>query len=82
MIGQDLSLRSCGEQLRIEELIAEPAVVDEVKRSSYDSANSFSHGEPGAMVAVLVMVPASHQSRRAWAMNCGPLSLRMNNGAG
>ncbi len=34
------------------------------------------------MVAVLVVVLASHQSRRAWAMNSGPLSLRMNNGAG
>ena len=30
------------------------------------------------MVAVLVVPVASHQSRRAWAMNSGPLSDRMN----
>ena len=82
MTGQDLRFKSCGEQHGVEELIAEPAVVDKVERSSYDSANPSSHGEPGAMVAVLVVVLASHQSRRVWAMNSGPLSLRMNNGAG
>jgi hypothetical protein len=48
-IGQDLGLRSCGEQLGIEELISEPAVVDEVERSSYDSAKPFFHGAPGSM---------------------------------
>lgn len=35
-IGQDLRLQSCGEQLSIEELIAESAIVDEVEQSSYD----------------------------------------------
>jgi hypothetical protein len=48
-IGQDLRLRSCGEQLGVEELIPEAAVVDEDERSSSDSANPFSHGDPGAM---------------------------------
>jgi hypothetical protein len=47
--GQELSLRSRGEQLGIEELIPEPAVVDAVERSSYDSAKPFSHGDPGSM---------------------------------
>ena len=46
-----------------------------------DSANPFSQGDPGTMYAVLVVVLASHQSRRAWAMNSGPLSLQMNAGA-
>ena len=37
------------------------------KRPLNDSAKPFSHGDPGAMVAVLVVVLASHQFRRAWA---------------
>jgi len=48
-IGQDLSFRSCGEQLGIEEFIPKPAVVDEVERSSYDSEKLFSHEDPGSM---------------------------------
>jgi hypothetical protein len=48
-IGQELSLRSRCEQLGIEELIPEPAVVDAVERISYDSAKPFSHGDPGSM---------------------------------
>ena len=48
-IGQDLSFWGCGEQLSVEELIPEPAVVDEVERSSYDSAKPFSQGDPGSM---------------------------------
>ena len=48
-IGQDLRLRSCGEQLGVQELTPESAVVDEVERSSYDSAKPFPHGDPGSM---------------------------------
>ena len=48
-ISEELRLRSGGEQLGVEELIAEPAVVDAVERSSYDSAKPFSHGDPGSM---------------------------------
>jgi len=81
-IGQDLSFWGCGEQLGVEELIPEPAVVDEVEQSSYDSAKPFSHGDPGSMVAVVVVLLASHQARTACAMNSGPLSDRMNAGAG
>ena len=47
-----------------------------------DSANPFSLGDPGAMSTVLVVLLASHQTRRARAMNSGPLSDRMNAGAG
>ncbi len=47
-----------------------------------DSAKPFSHGDPGWMLAVLVVSLASYQLRRAWAMNTGLLSLRMNTGAG
>ena len=65
-ISEELSLRSRGEQLRVEELIPEPAVVDEVERSSYDSAKPFSQGDPGSMLVVVVPLP-SHQLRRAWA---------------
>ncbi len=73
-IGQDLRLRSGGEQLSVEELIPEPAI--ERFRESVLPGGS------RPMYAVLVVVLASHQSRRAWAMNSGPLSLRMNAGAG
>jgi hypothetical protein len=38
-IGQDLRFRSFAEQLSVEEVTAEPAVADEVERSSGDSAN-------------------------------------------
>jgi hypothetical protein len=48
-IGQDLSLRSDGKQLGIEEHNPEPAVVDAVDRSSYDLTKPFSHGDPGSM---------------------------------
>ena len=48
-IGQALGLCHGGEQLGIEEFIPEPAVVDEVERSSYDSTNGFSQGAPGGM---------------------------------
>jgi hypothetical protein len=48
-IGQDLRLRSCGEQLGVEELIQEPAVADEIERNSNDYAKPFSHGDPGSM---------------------------------
>jgi hypothetical protein len=48
-ISQDLGLRSCGEWLGVEELIPEPAVVDEVERSSYDAAKPFSQGDPDSM---------------------------------
>jgi len=48
-IGQALGLCHGGEQLGIEEFIPEPAVVDEVERSSYDSAKPFCHGDPGSM---------------------------------
>jgi len=65
-IGKDLSFRSCREQLGVEEIIPEPAVVDEVERSAYDSAKPFSPGDPGSMSAVVVPLP-SHQFRRAWA---------------
>jgi len=44
-----LCLRSGGEQLGVEKLIPEAAVVDVVELSSYDSANPFSQGDPGAM---------------------------------
>jgi hypothetical protein len=64
-IRQDLRFRSRGEQLGIEEFITQPAVVGEVERSSYDSANPFSYGDLGAMWAVLEVLLASHQSRRA-----------------
>jgi len=80
-VGQDLGLRSCCEQLGVEELIPEAAVVDEVERSSYDSAQPFSHGDPGSINAVAVPLP-SHQFRRAWEMNSGPLSDLMNDGGG
>jgi hypothetical protein len=36
-------------------------LVDAAERSSYDSATSFSHGDPGLMVAVLTLPVASHQ---------------------
>lgn len=48
-IGQALGFRHRGEQLGVEEFIPEPAVVDEVERSSYDSAKPFCHGAPGSM---------------------------------
>jgi hypothetical protein len=54
--------------------------VDEVERSSYDSANPFCNGDPGSMVAVVVPL-VSHQPRQAWEMNSVPLSDRMNAGA-
>ena len=37
-IGQALGLSHRGNPLGVEEFIPEPAVVDEVERSSYDSA--------------------------------------------
>jgi hypothetical protein len=37
------------EQFDIQEFIPQPAVVDEVERSSYDSTNGFSQGAPGGM---------------------------------
>ena len=43
-----------------------------------DSAKTFSQGDPGIIYALLVVSLASHQSLRAWAMNSGPLSERMN----
>jgi len=44
-----LSLKNFSEQLGVEELIPEAAVVDIVELSSYDSAKPFSQGDPGAM---------------------------------
>ena len=78
-ISQGLGLGHGGEQLGIQELIPEPAVVDAVERSSYDSAKPFCHRDPGSMYAVVVLL-LSAQPLRAWAMNSGPLSLRMNAG--
>jgi len=48
-ISQELGLGSCGEQLGVEKLIPEPAVVDVVERTSYDSTKPFSHGDPASM---------------------------------
>lgn len=48
-IGEECSLWGRGEQLGVEELITESAVVDEVVRSSYDSAKPLSHGDPGSI---------------------------------
>ena len=81
-ISPELSLGSRGEQLAIEELISEPAVVNAVQRGSYDSANRFFHGDPGLMSAVVVVSLASHPFRRAWAIKSGPFSNRMTIGAG
>jgi len=58
-IGQDLRLGSCCEQLGVVELIPEAAVKG--------FRESFSHGDPGAMKAVLVVVLVSHQFCRASA---------------
>ena len=63
-----------------EELVTEPAVVDVVERSSYDSVKQFCHGDPGSIYAVVVPL-ALLQRLRAWEMNSGPLSMRMNAGA-
>ena len=46
-----------------------------------DSAKPFCHGDPGSMYAVLMPL-LTVQRLRAWAMNSGPLSLRINAGAG
>lgn len=72
-ISQGLFLSHRGEQFGIEEFISEPAVEEFGK--------SVLHGEPGS-IYVVVVVLLSAQRLRAWAMNSGPLSLRMNAGAG
>lgn len=76
-ISQGVSLGNRGKQLGIVKLIPKASGVDTVEHSSYDSATPFSHGETGSMKAVLVVLLASHKSRRPWAMKSGPLSLRM-----
>jgi hypothetical protein len=48
-ISQGLGLGHGDEQLGVQEFIPEPAVVDAVERSSYDSAKPFCHGEPDSM---------------------------------
>lgn len=48
-IDQALHFRHRDEKLGVQEFIPEPAVVDEVERSSYDSAKPFCHGDPGLM---------------------------------
>jgi len=48
-ISQGLGLGDGGEQLGVQELIPEPAVVDVVERRSYDSAKPFCHGVTGSM---------------------------------
>ncbi len=72
-ISQGLSFSHRGEQFGIEELVPASAVER--------FAKPFCHGDPGLMYAVVVVL-LSAQRLRAWAMNSGPLSLRMNAGAG
>jgi len=48
-ISQGLGLGHGVEQLGVQELIPEPAAVDVVERSSYDSAKPFCHDDPDSM---------------------------------
>ena len=72
-VGRALGLSHRGEQLGVRN--------SSLNRLLNDSAKPFCHGEPGSIYAIVTLL-FWHQLLRAWAMNSGPLSLRMNAGAG
>ena len=72
-IGQALGFRHRGEQLGVEEFIPEPAV-ERLGKAVLPRCSWFDVGSAGALFW--------HHFLRAWAMNSGPLSDRMNLGAG
>ena len=72
VLDDDLRLEEGGEHLT--------ARTSSRTRLPNDSTNGFSHGDPGSMEKVLEPL-VRHQSRIAFAVISGPLSILMNVGA-